>query len=182
LTSRKIDWTPNTALPVGKGATYQQFDATVGPDRLQIETSAWGDGDLSINDAEVAHVHEMRTQLQAFQDLEQASEVVENEPVKAKRDEADRVAGSRQPCPDLSERRTVAPPTKPLAKSAYPSLLSVPAFWPMAMAMAMLQGGEELELFGSKELELAEEEMKIHCELRPGLATPNRVRLDLRTM
>ena len=78
MTSKKIDWTPNTALPVGKGATYQQFEATIGSDRLEIETTAWGEGELRINGAEVAHVSDEATQLQAFQDLERAAETVEN--------------------------------------------------------------------------------------------------------
>ena len=64
-------------------------------------------------------------------------------------------------------------------KSADLSLLSVPAFWPMAMATAMLEEGTELY---AKNLKFVEEEIKIHDELRPTLATPNQVRLDLRTM
>jgi hypothetical protein len=59
------------------------------------------------------------------------------------------------------------------------SLLSVPAFWPMAMAATMLKEGTELY---AKNLKFVEEEIKIHGELRPALATPNQVRLDLRTM
>ena len=59
------------------------------------------------------------------------------------------------------------------------SFLSVPAFWPMAMAATMLE--EETELY-AKNLKFVEEEIKIHGELRPALATPNKVRLDLRTM
>ena len=83
-TSNKIDWSPNTALPVGKGATYQQFDATIGSDRLEIETTAWGEGDLRINGAEVAHVCDEASQLQAFQYLERAAETVESAAGKAK--------------------------------------------------------------------------------------------------
>ena len=64
-------------------------------------------------------------------------------------------------------------------KSTDMSLLSVPAFWPMAMATAMLEEGTELY---AKNLKFVEEEIKIHDELRPTLATPNQVRLDLRTM
>ena len=70
-------------------------------------------------------------------------------------------------------------PETPSVKSADQSLLSVPAFWPMAMASAMLEEGTELY---AKNLKFVEEEIKIHDELRPTLATPNRVRLDLRTM
>ena len=70
-------------------------------------------------------------------------------------------------------------PETPSVKSADQSLLSVPAFWPMAMASAMLEEGTELY---AKNLKFVEEEIKIHDELRPTLAMPNRVRLDLRTM
>ena len=64
-------------------------------------------------------------------------------------------------------------------KPAGLSLPSVPAFWPMAMAMRMFEDSAELY---AKNLKFAEEEIKIHDELRPVLATPNQVRLDLRTM
>ncbi len=68
---------------------------------------------------------------------------------------------------------------KPAAKSAELSLTSVPAFWPVAMAAAMVEEGTELY---AKNARFIEEEIKIHDELRPKLATPNRVRLGLRTM
>jgi poly(3-hydroxyalkanoate) synthetase len=49
----------------------------------------------------------------------------------------------------------------------------------MAMATEMLEEGSELY---AKNLEFVDEEIKIHDELRPILATPNQLRLDLRTM
>ncbi|MDR3537428.1 MAG: alpha/beta fold hydrolase [Acetobacteraceae bacterium] len=70
-------------------------------------------------------------------------------------------------------------PKTPSAKTPNLSLLSVPAFWPMAMGAEMLEEGTEL--FG-RNMKFVEEEIKIHDELRPTLATPNKVRLDLRTM
>ncbi len=60
-----------------------------------------------------------------------------------------------------------------------PLLLSVPAFWPVAMAATMLKEGTDLY---ATNLKFVEEEIKIHGELRPKLATPNEIRLDLRTM
>ncbi len=68
---------------------------------------------------------------------------------------------------------------KSSVKSSELSLMSVPAFWPMAMAAAMMEEGTELY---AKNLKFAEEEIKIHDELRPKLATPNQIRIDLRTM
>jgi poly(3-hydroxyalkanoate) synthetase len=65
------------------------------------------------------------------------------------------------------------------ARSPRSPHLSVPAFWPMAMAAALMEQGTELY---ARNLKFVEEESRIHGELRPVLATPNRVRLDLRTM
>lgn len=70
-------------------------------------------------------------------------------------------------------------PRKSTVKSSELSLLSVPAFWPMAMAKALVD--QERELY-ARNLKFIDEEIKIHAELRPRLATTNRVRLDLRTM
>jgi hypothetical protein len=69
-------------------------------------------------------------------------------------------------------------PQKPPVASEF-SLASVPAFWPIAMAAALAGKGAELY---ADNLKFAEEENKIHVGLRPKLATPNTVRLDLRTM
>ena len=63
--------------------------------------------------------------------------------------------------------------------AAHAALISVPAFWPMAMWAGLAKEGPEAL---AKNLKFAEEEIKIHAELRPKLATPNVVRLDLRTM
>jgi len=73
---------------------------------------------------------------------------------------------------------TIMPKT-PSVKSSELSLMSVPAFWPMAMATALLEEGTELY---AKNLKFVDEEIKIHDELRPKLATPNQARLDLRIM
>ena len=70
-------------------------------------------------------------------------------------------------------------PKESSIKSAGISPPSVPAFWPMAMAMRMLEDSAELYV---KNLKFIEEEIKIHDDLRPVLATPNQARLDLRTM
>ena len=64
-------------------------------------------------------------------------------------------------------------------KSADLVLSSVPAFWPMAMATALVEEGADLY---ARNLKFVDEEIKIHEDLRPTLATPNQVRLDLRTM
>jgi polyhydroxyalkanoate depolymerase len=69
---------------------------------------------------------------------------------------------------------------QPLLKHLPPAAwMSVPAFWPMAMSASLLEEGAELY---DRNLKFTEEEIRIHNDLRPKLATPNRLRLDLRTM
>ena len=46
---RSVDWEANKDLPVGKGATVQQFLATVGKDQFEINVAPWGEGQLKIN-------------------------------------------------------------------------------------------------------------------------------------
>ncbi len=69
-------------------------------------------------------------------------------------------------------------PTRPAARHRL-SHLGVPLFWPMTAALQMAEQG--LEVYG-KNLEFLAEEEKLQHELRPSLATANRVMLDLRTM
>jgi poly(3-hydroxybutyrate) depolymerase len=57
--------------------------------------------------------------------------------------------------------------------------VNVPFFWPMVAAARMAEQG--LDLYADN-LKFLAEEAKIHHELRPKLATQNRVMLDLRTM
>jgi poly(3-hydroxybutyrate) depolymerase len=57
--------------------------------------------------------------------------------------------------------------------------LSVPFLWPMAAAAQIAERG--LDLY-ARNLKFVAEEQKIRHELRPKLATDNRVMLDLRTM
>ena len=56
MTSDKLDWKPDDALPVGKGAGFQQFVATNGKDRFEVEVAPWGQGRLKVNGTEIAHV------------------------------------------------------------------------------------------------------------------------------
>ncbi len=69
--------------------------------------------------------------------------------------------------------------SKSSVKASELSLASVPAFWPMAMSASLWETGTELY---ARNLKFVEEEIRIHEELRPNLATPNTIRLDLRTM
>ena len=71
---RVVDWKANKDLPVGKGATVQQFLATVGTDRLEIDVAPWGEGELKINGKKVARITEAKDRRHAFAYLKRAAE------------------------------------------------------------------------------------------------------------
>jgi len=71
---RKPNWKSNDKAAAGRGATAQQFFATVGGDKLEIEVAPWGEGTLKINGKEVARVTDAKNRQQAFRELEQAAE------------------------------------------------------------------------------------------------------------
>jgi poly(3-hydroxyalkanoate) synthetase len=78
---------------------------------------------------------------------------------------------------DLPEKTEM--PTDAPVKPVEFSIASVPAFWPVAMASALAAEGAEIY---ARNLKFVEEEIRIRHDLCPTLATPSRVRLDLRTM
>jgi len=71
---RMLEWKTNDALAVGKGATLQQFVATVGKDRLEAEISPWGEGQLKINGREIAHINDAKDRRQAFRAIKLIAE------------------------------------------------------------------------------------------------------------
>jgi hypothetical protein len=77
MTNKKINWTPDTSFPVGKGATEQRFTAKVGNDELEIDTHPWGEADLKVNDKTVAHVEGDLSDGDAFRDIEAVAEKIE---------------------------------------------------------------------------------------------------------
>jgi enoyl-[acyl-carrier protein] reductase I len=78
------NWTTNNELPSGKGATLQQFVATVGNDKLEINVAPWGEGHLKINGQKVAQVEDAKTRYQAFRNLEKiADRYLKDQPPRA---------------------------------------------------------------------------------------------------
>jgi len=69
-----LEWRTNEALAVGKGATLQQFVATVGGDQLEMEIAPWGEGQLKINGREIAHISDAKNRRQAFRAIQQIAE------------------------------------------------------------------------------------------------------------
>ena len=60
MKTRKLDWQSNDDLAVGKGATVQEFSATVRDDRLEIDVAPWGEGHFKVNGREIAHVNDAK--------------------------------------------------------------------------------------------------------------------------
>jgi enoyl-[acyl-carrier protein] reductase I len=69
MTSRIVEWRTDQSLATGKGATVQQFFATVGADQLEIDVAPWGEGHLRINGKEIAHVNDAKDRRQAFRSI-----------------------------------------------------------------------------------------------------------------
>ena len=62
------------AAAVGKGATVQEFAATVGGDKLEIDVAPWGQGRLKVNGREIARVDDAKDRRQAFRELKKIAD------------------------------------------------------------------------------------------------------------
>ena len=74
MPTARAEWKSIEGLAVGKGATVQEFVATVGNDKLEIDVAPWGEGHLKVNGREIAHVKHARDRRQAFRDLKKLAE------------------------------------------------------------------------------------------------------------
>ncbi|SLN66245.1 hypothetical protein [Oceanibacterium hippocampi] len=78
MTRKKLDWKADVTRPTGKGAVKQRFTSREGQDDLEIDTTPWGDGNLTVNRAVVAQVTNDGDAGQAFRDLEVLAEEYED--------------------------------------------------------------------------------------------------------
>ena len=74
MPSAKLDWKTKEGLAAGKGATVQEFVATIGNDTFQIDVASWGEGHLRVNRREIAHVNDAKDRRQAFRSLKKIAE------------------------------------------------------------------------------------------------------------
>ena len=74
MASKILEWRTDESLAVGRGATVQQFVATLGDDQLQIDVAPWGEGHLKINGREIAHVDDAKDRRQAFRAIKQIAD------------------------------------------------------------------------------------------------------------
>lgn len=73
MTDKPIDWTPDLTLPTSK-STVQHFTAKAGGDRLEIDTTPWGEADLTVNGQSIAHIQAAPSAGDAFRTLEGIAE------------------------------------------------------------------------------------------------------------
>jgi enoyl-[acyl-carrier protein] reductase I len=86
MTSGTLDWRSREGLAVGKGATVQEFVASVGDKTLEIDVAPWGEGRLKVNGREIAHVNDAKDRRQAFRKLATAAErYLQGAPVELER-------------------------------------------------------------------------------------------------
>ena len=69
-----LEWKTNEGLAVGKGATLQQFVATIGRDQLEMEIAPWGEGQLKVNGREIARINDAKNRRQAFRSIQLIAE------------------------------------------------------------------------------------------------------------
>jgi enoyl-[acyl-carrier protein] reductase I len=81
MTFTKPDWRSNDNLPAGKGATAQEFVATVGDYKLEIKVAPWGEGDLKVNGREISRVEDAKNRREAFARLAGVAESYLNEQI-----------------------------------------------------------------------------------------------------
>jgi enoyl-[acyl-carrier protein] reductase I len=93
----KTEWKAKDGLAAGKGATVQEFVASVGRDIFEIDVAAWGEGHLRINGREIAHVDSAKDRRQAFRDLKKIAE---------------RYAEKQTPNPDSKRKSPMIPDVK----------------------------------------------------------------------
>jgi enoyl-[acyl-carrier protein] reductase I len=75
MPSWKPDWVPKQeGVAVGKGATVQEFIATFGDDKLEIDVTPWGEGHLKVNGREIGEVTSAKDRRQAFRELKLMAE------------------------------------------------------------------------------------------------------------
>ena len=83
MTARKPNWKANEDLPVGKGATFQQWVATVGDTKLEMDVAPWGEGHL--NGRKIAHINDAKDRRHAFRNLNAIAErYLQDEPLEPK--------------------------------------------------------------------------------------------------
>ena len=74
MPATKPDWTVNKDIAVGRGATFQQWVATVDKTKFEMDVAPWGEGHLRVNGLEIGFVDNAKDRRQVFRDLNQVAQ------------------------------------------------------------------------------------------------------------
>ena len=74
MPATKPDWTVNKDIAVGRGATFQQWVATVDKAKFEMDVAPWGEGHLRVNGLEIGSVDNAKDRRQVFRDLNQVAQ------------------------------------------------------------------------------------------------------------
>ena len=74
MPATKPDWTVNKDIAVGRGATFQQWVATVGKAKFEMDVAPWGEGHLRVNGLEIGSIDNAKDRRQVFRDLNKVAE------------------------------------------------------------------------------------------------------------
>ncbi len=74
MPATKSDWTVNKDIAVGRGATFQQWVATVDKAKFEMDVAPWGEGHLRVNGLEIGFVDNAKDRRQVFRDLNKVAE------------------------------------------------------------------------------------------------------------
>jgi enoyl-[acyl-carrier protein] reductase I len=70
----KLDWKSKEGLAVGKGATVQEYVATLDKDTFEIDVAPWGEGHFKVNGKQIAHINDAKDRRQVFGELKTMAE------------------------------------------------------------------------------------------------------------
>jgi enoyl-[acyl-carrier protein] reductase I len=75
MNATKPEWKTNPDLPVGKGATFQRWIATIGENKLEMDVAPWGEGFLRVNGREIGRIKDGKDRRHTFRELNKIAEV-----------------------------------------------------------------------------------------------------------
>jgi enoyl-[acyl-carrier protein] reductase I len=75
MNATKPGWKTNPDLPVGKGATFQRWIATIGQNKLEMDVTPWGEGFLRVNGREIGRIKDGKDRRHTFRELNKIAEV-----------------------------------------------------------------------------------------------------------
>jgi enoyl-[acyl-carrier protein] reductase I len=75
MNATKPEWKTNPDLPVGKGATFQRWIATIGQNKLEMDVAPWGEGFLRVNGREIGRIKDGKDRRHTFRELNKIAEV-----------------------------------------------------------------------------------------------------------